>query len=222
MTDFLYLTLKVDATETAVEAEEPNDYIYEYEGEILSVEDDDKRKSVGRFRVFYADLDAAVNAGTAPFDVFDWRSETAPYVVLYDAGSSPVPAAIKAIGEEPFFFANLLILDRLELLPEFRGRGLGLLILRRLIERFSAGTGVVAMKPFPLQFEVARHDGPGEWSKALALETYSKDKRATMAKLQRYYAKLGFKKVAGTDLMIRATEDPLPKLEALIPKATVN
>lgn len=41
---------------------------------------------------------------------------------------------------------NLLILDRVEILPKYRGGGIGLLVLTSLIERFSAGAGVVGMK----------------------------------------------------------------------------
>src|SRR5687768_5970786 len=40
---------------------------------------------------------------------------------------------------------NLLILDRVEILPKYRGGGVGLLVLTALIERFGAGAGVVGM-----------------------------------------------------------------------------
>ena len=49
---------------------------------------------------------------------------------------------------------NFLILDRVELLPKYRGDGVGLLVLRSLIERFGAGVGVVGMKPFPCSLSV--------------------------------------------------------------------
>jgi hypothetical protein len=40
--------------------------------------------------------------------------------------------------------ADLLILDRIEILPKYQGGGAGLLVLISLIERFGAGAGVLA------------------------------------------------------------------------------
>ena len=60
---------------------------------------------------------------------------------------------LEVVGHEVSDY-NLLILDRLEIIiPQYRGKKLGLTILHHMIERFSAGASIVAMKPFPLQFE---------------------------------------------------------------------
>jgi hypothetical protein len=48
---------------------------------------------------------------------------------------------------------DLLILDRIELRPEYRGHGLRLVAARCLIEMFGSRCGLVACKPYPLQFE---------------------------------------------------------------------
>ena len=62
------------------------------------------------------------------------------------------PSLIKLCGELPLN-SNVLILDRLEILPKYRGKKLGLAVIRHMIQRFGAGAGFVGLKAFPLQLE---------------------------------------------------------------------
>lgn len=77
------------------------------------------------------------------------------------------------LGDDIWNF-NLLILDRVELLPRYRGNSSGLIVLRSLIERFGAGAGVVGMKPFPLQFE-PKASNDSKWRRRLKLEEFPSD-----------------------------------------------
>ena len=82
------------------------------------------------------------------------RTHTCEYAeAILDSNEAPFSARLqKLLGDEIWNF-NLLILDRVEILPKYRGGGVGLLVLTTVIERFGAGAGVVGMKPFPLQLE---------------------------------------------------------------------
>lgn len=85
------------------------------------------------------------------FDVFDCTQETCGYFsAIFDIETLAPSSALTHLLKEEVWPGNVLILDRLKILPEFRLRNLGLAVMRRLIERFGAGAGVVAMKPFPL------------------------------------------------------------------------
>jgi GNAT superfamily N-acetyltransferase len=55
---------------------------------------------------------------------------------------------------------DLLIIDCIELQPELRGHGVGALAVERVIELFGVGCGVVACKPWPLQFTPALATDP--------------------------------------------------------------
>jgi ribosomal protein S18 acetylase RimI-like enzyme len=88
------------------------------------------------------------------------------------------------------FSRNMLILDRLEILPQFRRQHLGLRYMRAAITRFGMGCRIAVMKPFPLQFA----DNVSKSNTA--------DFRAATAKLKRYYAREGFESLRGSDLMI--------------------
>jgi hypothetical protein len=69
------------------------------------------------------------------------------------------------------------------------------------VRHLGLGCRIAAIKPFPLQFEggVRRSD---DWKGGLTLTDFSRDKRATTARLRSYYAQIGFQHVRGTQLMI--------------------
>jgi hypothetical protein len=130
------------------------------EGELfVHVDDDvDEPHLAGHARLFILNADAAENGEeNAPslFELLDIRSETAPYLPLLHSTEAYnfSPAVCSIVGEDMVHSRNMLILDRLEILPAFRGQQLGLRYLRIAIQRFGLGCRIVAIKPFPLQFE---------------------------------------------------------------------
>jgi hypothetical protein len=94
--------------------------------------------------------------------------------------------------------------------------------MRRLIERFRAGAGVVAMTPFPLQHGCAREEGGEDeegkdWRKKMKYDNFDKNLQRAIGKLRRHYAKLGFKLMKGTPFMFRDAQWPLPSPDELAP-----
>src|SRR5205085_12479330 len=108
---------------------------------------------------------------------------------------------------------DLLILDRLEILPEYRGRRLGLACLYRCIQQFWHGAGLVVLKPFPLQFENNGHKS--EWRESLELGKFGKYLKSSRSKLEKYYATLGFEKLPRTEIMAMCPTLIQPKLKEL-------
>lgn len=108
-----------------------------------------------------------------------------------------------------------MILDRVEILPKYRGGGIGLLVLTSLIERFGAGAGVVGMKPFPLQLEPKQSRDSSAWVKRLRLGDLPRDAKVATEKLKRYYEKLGFVRMRSTPFMFRSMSWALPSVEQL-------
>jgi len=91
---------------------------------------------------------------------------------------------------------DLLILDRAEIEPAFRKRGLGLLAISRAIDLFGENCGLVAMKPFPLQFGGYRDSG---WRAPEGVPDPVAEFRIARQKLRRYWERAGFKRVDGTE-----------------------
>ena len=155
----------------------------------------------GKFSVFYLDIALAWSHGQSQFDVFDGYSSTFSYYEqMYTAQGEMRKKLVDLIGNEPFH-ANVLILERLEILPKFRGRRFGLAILKTMIERFGAGAGIAALKPYPLQFEMDLGPKDVAWKKELDLATFPKNQLRSTKALSKYYGRIGFKQLSRTPFM---------------------
>ena len=173
----------------------------------------------GKFRLYYVDIASALNTGyTDVFEIFDAHSDSTVdyYESLFDPDTADFSENLQQLFNYEIFEQSVLIFDRLELLPGYRGHNLGLIIMRRLIQRFSAGAGVVAIKPFPLQFE---HSIPPEdesgWHAEMQLSGFREPERISIRKLQNHYSKLGFVEMEGTPHMVLSTARRLAPVESL-------
>jgi GNAT superfamily N-acetyltransferase len=212
-----FLWLKIDTAETPVVPEEPLSFVYEITGQVVTHDDDDRETILGKFLVFYVDADA-VMAGKycSYFEMMDGRSETVGYYeYLYGRNDGVSEELERLLGEEPIN-QNALILDRLEILPQYRGKKIAVFVLRRLIERFASSVGIVAMKPFPLQFEASPEED--DWRQSLKLDELPKNETRSVAKLRWYYAALGFKRLPKTEYMFLSTAYVLPTLDEILDK----
>lgn len=211
------MLLDLDKSEEMLEAEEPTDYAYEVTGKVIGLDGSDRRSIAGKFRLYYMDLAAAYSDHESVFDVFDGRAETLDYFYeIFETTDSTIwpSPKLEALLGGGLYLGNVLILDRLEILPQFRGHNLGLIVMRRLIERFRQGAEIVAIKPFPLQLECEPRD-VDRWRNRLRLNELGRNNSQATAKLRRYYRKLGFKHMRGTPFMFRLTGTPLPKIPDL-------
>jgi hypothetical protein len=183
-------------------------YLSEYEGEIrVGLEDDiDGCRLAGRARLFIVNPDAAEDDDEAPslFELLDLRGETVAYLPLLNSTEPNLfsPAVRRILREDVVPSRNMLILDRLEILPEFRRQRLGLRYIRTAIKRLGPGCRIAALKPFLLQFERTLDDPDLEWRARMNLDLFSRETRSAQASLKEYYSREGFIPVRGTDLMI--------------------
>lgn len=138
------------------------------------------------------------------FDILDLEAKTAPYITLFDYQNNGLSnPAYEAIGAPEHLFPedvkSALIVDRLEIAPEYRGNAYGEIIISDAIEKFGQRADVIAVKPFPLQFEAIsgertrRSEDDLKWSLGMQLEKLCSDRKKALSKLQSYYKELGFK-----------------------------
>jgi len=215
-----YLVFHVDSAMFLLEPDDPGDYIYPICGRITEMDDDESDILVGKFRLYYVDIASAINTGFIDvFDIFAAHSDSTAdyYDPLFDPDTRDFSENLQQLLNYEIFGLSLLIIDRLELLPGYRGKSLGLTIMRRLIQRFSAGAGVVAIKPFPLQFEKSiPADDKSGWHAEMQLSSFRETERDSMRKLQNHYSKLGFVEMKSTPHMILSTARRLPSIEKLL------
>lgn len=198
---------------------EPSGLLYETFGTLFNVDDNNGDKElVGRFGLCYVDVGRAVNEGISLLEVLDSFDHTMEYYDPIFGGNDPdFGDQLLKVLDHDISGSNLLILDRLEILPKFRGKGLGLSIMREMMKRFSAGAAVVAIKPFPLQCELEPHrDEAKKWRSEMGLSHLPQNERLATKKLCDYYSKLGFRRLKHKPFMVRSTSWPLPVLQTPI------
>lgn len=208
--------LEADPRELVAVDDEPSHYLHRHEGHVTLYDGhaSDAPIKIGRYRAYYVDAEGALNADVSLHDVLDTMQATYGYLELYDLDiGSFSEAAKKAADADWLFEPNLLILDRLEIVPQYLGHGFGLQAIAGMIHWFSPGAGLVAMKPFPLQSE-ASDRRPGDPPDRMELDKFPSHHTVARTKLRRYYAQLGFKLVTKTQFMVRRVDQAPPELPA--------
>src|SRR5713226_2614989 len=94
---------------------------------------------------------------------------------------------------------DLLIIDYVVIYPEFRGLRIAECAIHRTIDIFGNGCGLVACKPWPLQFTPSVADDQ-EALKRLALPNVSKGE--ALRKLRSYWSRLGFWPLSNTGIYL--------------------
>jgi hypothetical protein len=116
-------------------------------------------------------------------------------------------------------FRNILVINRVEILPPYRGMGLGLATIWDIIQRHSAGCGIVALKTFPYQFRSGSKSGrlsfleESDWNKKMGYDPYRYAVEFAHEKLIFHLKKLGFEPIGDAGVMAHSTpwQNPIPK-----------
>jgi GNAT superfamily N-acetyltransferase len=195
-----------DQSDTPISPEEPDHFLYASKGSIGYIEwEHETLVEIGRFNVVFADITGGEAIGLNLRETLDGMAKTEEMTVLFDdEGAEFSEAVLKVCGEE-VFGRNLLLLDRIEILPAYRGYGLANLVTKALIRRFGKGAGMAVIKPFPLQFEMDLPGEASEWKEWRQRMGYSemKGSQASATKsLKAFYKRLGFNAVPKTGLMV--------------------
>ena len=163
--DLFSISLEPRTSSSFGQPTEPYEYIHDTAGVISTWNDDDEEEAIGIFKIKVVDLQGAERDNVSALDVMDAQSTTIRYFEsLFDLNSDVLKDSLMDLIDQRFgWFANsppnLLILDRLVIDPAYRGQGVGLNALDAIIRRYGLGIDLVAMNPFPLQFESSNKKG---------------------------------------------------------------
>lgn len=179
---------------------EPDDYILSFEGEIalLDPEEGENESAVGWIKGFVVQVGCMSNAGQDVYEACEAHSQALAdyHAALFDeTGQHVLDDVCEGFGND------LLIIDRIEVLPKFRGARLGLLAMLTAIDTFGAGCGAVAIKPFPLQAECNGNGRQGR-SAELELDKLSPHFAPSLKKLRAYWSRAGFTRYKDTDYFV--------------------
>jgi hypothetical protein len=177
----------------------------------------ERRTVAGRFIASYINVDNSLVAGVKLHGLMDtYSAEMAEvYQTLFDPRTDELGKDVKELlGDVPF--RNILVINRVEILPAYRGMGIGLAAIWDIIQRHSAGCGIVALKAFPLQFSSGSRSGrlsfleESDWNKKMRYDPHSYTMEFAHEKLIFHLMKFGFKRIGDTEVMALSTSMQIP------------
>lgn len=172
--------------------------ITEINGQIFIAEGNE-RQLIGKTRSYYCNFGRGLGMDYSAVTMLNQRKQTKPFKVLIEPEFNIVREDLGYVCGD-FVPMDLLIIDRIEILPDFRGRGIGLYILNEMLYLQGKGAELAAINPTPLQFEKAPPDK--EWFELMQYDGFSSDKKASGRKLSAYLSRLGFVKLPGSSLQL--------------------
>lgn len=168
------------------------------------------REVIGRFHLSYVDVALAMKEGRSHRCVMDTASLEMwdIYNALYDPDTGDLREHVAGIIG-PVSLPNLLVINRIELLPLHRGMGMGLAFLWHLIRRHSAGCGIVAVISTPPQFrDKFRSRERDDYELRMDYESFGGAIDGPRKTLVSLYEKLGFREMGADDVMAMSAEVP--------------
>ena len=176
----------------------------------------EQRKVAGRFATSYIDVDQSFVDGVKLYGLMGtYSDDTAEvYETLFDPRTDELRKDVKELLGD-VTFRNILVINRVEILPAYRGMGIGLATIWNLIRRDSAGCGIVALKAFPFQYRAGRlsYLEESDWDKKMEYDPYSQTMEFAHEKLLFYLMRLGFKRIGdgGVVAISASMQNPIPQ-----------
>lgn len=199
----LQIYLDVKASSIILNREDPVDFLNTFQGDVIAYEGPDRRKLAGRFRVIQVDLEGALEDGLMMIEALDALQEVEECSRLFDLIRQEFTQEVMELCQDELFTRNLLIIDSLEVLPAFRGLGLGKGVMRGLLQRFRGNAGLAVLQVQPLQFAKDTGDSKAmAWRRRMGLQKFIQGKVKAARALGDYYEEMGFLHLRRSPLMI--------------------
>ena len=153
---FQPITFRVDFEVSISQYEgDPSDFITVYQGDVIGMMDDESEQKIGNLTVYMVERGRVLNEGMSLFEVMDCLDGDSCdcFANLFDHETEQLkPEVERLISENRAFQSDMMLIERLELDPEYRGRGIGKEVALRTIQKLGANCGVITCVPVPLQF----------------------------------------------------------------------
>lgn len=200
--------------QTAENRRSNDSYVREHQGNIEAVyfdEDHEEGEAEAAGFIDYSIVKVGLlnNDGADLLTFFDsegWLLEIGE--CLYDWETQDLQDWITEVMDPPLK-SNLLVVHELNLLPKFRGRRLGLAIMKCLLEEYADTCGFAFLNIFPQQFwegmdAQRRHE--------LHLDDFDRDQERATKRLAEYFHALNLKMVPGTSYLASHLDYIVPEI----------
>lgn len=158
---------------------------------------------VGKIEAFYLDLVGAWSDGYPTEAVFDLDQETYDHFSrLFDPVTEEVQKDVLDSFGPDILGDNWLVLNRLEILPRFRGKKLGLAAMHRTIQQYAKNCAFVALEVAPLQLGERTTNSEKQRAAEMQFHLFTQDKAIAAQRLKDHYSIVGFKEVPNSNIML--------------------
>ncbi len=177
--------------------EDPNDFVTEHHFKIHTVpeEPSEKEALVGRGKLSLIQFGLAMDAEFPLRDVMDASSTIlamSESLFSWEEDVHPFEKLDKYFENDPIFNADVCFVEQLEILPAFRGQGIGRAALISIARKFHNSCGLLVLKAFPLQHEARLPGKVDQWVKAMRYDELDQDLERSRLKLNSWYQEMGF------------------------------
>jgi hypothetical protein len=200
--------------QTAQDRQSSDNYLREYRGAIEAVywdEDHEEGETAAAGDINYSIVKLGLldSDGADLFTFFDsegWLLELGE--CLFDWKTQELKEWITEVIEAPLK-SNLLVVHELQLLPKFRGRRLGLAIMKCLLEEYADTCGFAFLDIFPQQFWEGMD---AQRKQELRLDDLGRDQERATKRLAEYFHALNLKAVPGTSYLAIHLDYVVPEI----------
>ena len=157
-------------------------------------------KEIGKFDFIFCDLLDAEENRSGIMNYMDIDGSTWD---MYESLHNHEDENISTIFD---FCADILLVDKIEVLPEFRGNNLTSIVFEEVDKVFEDKSYINMLKSFPLQLSAANKDAEyvvEGWEKEMGYDKLSEklDEDKARTKLNEHYKKQGYEKIKNTEYM---------------------
>lgn len=204
------ILLEMNFNRCSLDIEDPGEYQIEFTGKVIYVDwETEKEKIIGEFEFSIIDMASATENRLSLFDVFDSDGTSFKlYEQLMNKDFSFKKKVDDILGDGYDLSSKIMLINRIGIIPEFRGHKLGKLILANLIQRFSMGASIIAIEPSPFIF-TSEDIKSNSTNCSPELKLGAEEKR----KLSLYYQTIGFKEIPGSDFLLLNNACIIPDIE---------
>ena len=184
------------------------DYYNRYAYDVKLLTDDDTEIFIGKGSSVLYLCERAINEGFDIINAFDDNHHEEIYGLLYDEDGETKDWWKDLFAENESFNSNILVSDRLEILPDYQHHGYGKVVRHILCDFFSGCYGIEILHSFPLQLERINNSDP--WRTQMHYETMSHDATHAHSSLNNCYLRTGYTQYQDTEYFYR-----FPSVETL-------
>ena len=172
---------------------------------------DDETESpvlIGKIQLYYCDMLSACINGRSLFEVMDGHSATLEefFAILYNPTTEEMKPFVSELLDIEIDECdkNILIFNRIEILPDYRGHGITKQVVNHCIRLFSNNCNVISLQCYPLQLSKLDEEDIDDiqWHNSLQLDKLEQDKKKAQKSLSSYYKSLGFIRIPRTNFML--------------------